>query len=741
MQKWFCYSILFFSWIVGNGQELSGIVRDAVDGAPLVGATVVLDDSVQFSVTDDAGHYLFEEVTPGRHQLKISSVGYKSGILSDVWMKNGKVTTENIDLNRDYTSLDEVVVTEPVRLSEIGKMTISEEQINRFAATYYDPARLVTISPDVAISNDQNNQISVRGISPNYNTWRLEGVEIVNPNHLSNAGTFSDQPTSTGGGVNILSAQMLDHSSFLYGGFSTEYGNSVGGIFDMGLRTGNQKERQYTAQASLIGLDFSAEGPFSKNSKASYIANYRYSFTGLLTSMGVDFGGESIGFQDLSFNVNLPMSEKASISVFGVGGLNFNNFDSKDFDESEVQKDRSDIYYSGKMGAMGVHLDYQLGNGTFNISAAYSTSDNERDQTTYDSDQNDIRQFNTALVNEILSINGKYNFELGKGDATLGVIGNNYHFSYYRYDIYYTPFQFNLSVPSIVNDKTDVTYYAPYVSFDYPISQLIRLSTGVTYNLNSGGDQRIDPRGTLTFFTGDRSEFYLSAGLYSQQLNPNNYYFVYPTNGGDYYAPGEDYNFIQSSRFLVGYNQQWTSWHFSSEAFYYLFPEIHVNANPNDDAKSYGISMMLDKSFTSDWYLNLGGSLFESTWGDNRNSRYNLKHNLNISGGKEWFFTRKGLKRALSVNAKIIHQGGLIDPIAEIPSLQVTTNNNDYFRVDLRVQWTKYREKMTTSIALDLQNATNQQNDAYQYYDSFTGQYEQATQLGMIPILTYRVEF
>ena len=727
--------------MAGNSQELNGVIKDAVDGEALVGATVVLDDSVQFTVSDDKGHFLFEDVSPGRHQLKISSVGYKSGVLSDVWVKNGKVTTENIDLNRDYTSLDEVVVTEPMRLSEIGKMTISEEQINRFAATYYDPARLVTISPDVAISNDQNNQISVRGISPDYNTWRLEGVEIVNPNHLSNAGTFSDQPTSTGGGVNILSAQMLDRSSFLYGGFSSEYGNSVGGIFDMGLRTGNQRERQYTAQASLIGLDFSAEGPFSKNSKASYIANYRYSFTGLLTSMGVDFGGESIGFQDLSFNANLPLSEKTNLSVFGVGGLNFNRFDAKTLDESEVQKDRSDIYYDGKMGAMGAHFDHQLGNGTLDISVAYSTSDNERDQTVYNSDQNDIREFNTALVNEILSVNSKYNFQVGRGDATLGIIGSSYHFSYYSYDIYYNPFQKNLSVPSIVDTKTNITYYAPYVQIDYPISQLIKLSTGVTYNLNRYGDKRVDPRGNLTFFTGDRSEVYLSAGLYSQQLNPNNYYFIYPTNGGDYYAPDGDYNFIQSSRFLIGYNQHWKSWHLSTEAFYYQFPEVHINDNPDEEAKSYGVSIMLDKSFTSDWYFNVGGSLFESLWGNDRDNRYNLKHNLNISGGKEWIFTKKQLKRSLSVNAKIIHQGGLIDPMTETPPLLVATNNNDYFRLDLRVQWTKYREKMTTSIALDLQNATNQQNDAYQYYDSFTGQYERATQLGLIPILTYRVEF
>ncbi|MBV6639785.1 MAG: carboxypeptidase-like regulatory domain-containing protein, partial [Cyclobacteriaceae bacterium] len=175
-----------------QAQKLTGTIKDAISGEPLAGANVILDDSVAFAVTNPSGEYFFETVAPGRHTLTVSFIGYKRGVIHDVWIRNGKTITEDIELAPDPTSLSEVLITEPRRLNEIGKMTISEEQINRFAATYYDPARLVTISPDVAVSNDQNNRISVRGISPNYNTWRLEDVEIVNPNHLSNAGTFSD---------------------------------------------------------------------------------------------------------------------------------------------------------------------------------------------------------------------------------------------------------------------------------------------------------------------------------------------------------------------------------------------------------------------------------------------------------------------------------------------------------------------------------------------------------------------
>ncbi|CAE7815563.1 metH, partial [Symbiodinium microadriaticum] len=92
--------------------------------------------------------------------------------------------------------------------------------------------------------------------------------------------------------------------------------------------------------------------PFAKDSRASFITNYRYSFTGLLTNMGVDFGGESIG-----------------VKIFGVGGSNFNNFDHLAYDESEREKDRKDIYYKGNVGLIG--LAYESGNFSTQLEAFY----------------------------------------------------------------------------------------------------------------------------------------------------------------------------------------------------------------------------------------------------------------------------------------------------------------------------------------------------------------------------------
>ncbi|MEM9261859.1 MAG: hypothetical protein AAGA62_19610, partial [Bacteroidota bacterium] len=174
------------------------------------------------------------------------------------------------------------------------------EEVYRLPGTFYDPARLVALLPGVVQTNDQANHLSVRGNTPNANLWRLNGLAIVNPNHTANAGTFYDFPTLSGGGVNAISAQMLDNSGFLAGGLPVEYGFATGGTFDLRLRPGSKAKPRHQAQAGFIGFDLSTEGPIGKGSKTSYLVNARYSFTGLLADMGVDFGGEEIRFADLN---------------------------------------------------------------------------------------------------------------------------------------------------------------------------------------------------------------------------------------------------------------------------------------------------------------------------------------------------------------------------------------------------------------------------------------------------------
>ena len=174
---------------------LSGKVLDQIDGLPIIGATVVLsagEDTHQLG-TDTSGGFFFDGLKAGRYGLKISSIGYQTKVLAEVEVTTGVPRYEVIGLHPSPVDVDQIVVKAESRsrantaLTSIHTLTI--EETFRFPGTFYDPARLATHFAGVVSMNDQANNIVIRGNSPNTMGWYLEGMEIVNPNHTSNAGT------------------------------------------------------------------------------------------------------------------------------------------------------------------------------------------------------------------------------------------------------------------------------------------------------------------------------------------------------------------------------------------------------------------------------------------------------------------------------------------------------------------------------------------------------------------------
>lgn len=722
-----------------SAQTLTGIVYDKLSNEPLEAATIKILGTVEGTTTNAEGQYILEDLDPGRTSITISFVGYKPVKITDIWIKSGIVTERDIYLIRRLNNKNEVVITAAKPVDGPGELSINEEQINRFAATYYDPARLITSSPDIAVTNDQNNQVSVRGLSPNYNIWRLEGAEIVNPNHLSNAGTFLDQPSATGGGVNMLSAQMLAESKFLYSTFDNQYGNSVGGVFDMSLKKGNKLNRTYTGQASLIGFDFATEGPFKEGGGATYAANYRYSFTGLLAQMGVDFSGESIGFQDLSISLNLPTAERASLKIFGVGGISNNDFSHNPLAESEILKDRKDIYYANKTGIIGAKYNQGFTNGNLTSTLVYSSTNNNRDQNNYALNQDSLLGNSQSTSNQsILSYSLNFKKVLGKNIISVGLMANRYQFDY-------SP-----------GDSDEMEYLKsnllrPYIQLHKQLlpSVLgqIGLATSITKNSTT-----FEPRLMLNWQLAAKHDLGLAIGRYAQLVNPLNYYFSNPFGGipDDFSILVEAEDFIRSDRVSLNHTYESEALSIKSEIFNYYFPKVNKLAVEQETVKAntYGISALLDKAFTSDYYARFGFSLFNSKIGGIDHSN-NFKFSINIAAGKEWDFSNPTKSRVLSLNFRGMYQGGnvLYRSSGTNPGEAFIYEERNYYvlkpflRFDVRLVWTSYKKNCTMSLSLDLQNVANIQNEAFQKYNPYTKAWEMQYQLGIIPILAYRVEW
>ncbi len=761
---------------------IRGSVVDHSTNQPLAGASISLLPlgSGLGASTDDEGKFEIKQVPVGRQSIQISFTGYETNVVRELLVVSGKEVVVELQLESAPYQLEEVEVSAEVpQIEEMDKVDINAEQFQRIAANYLDPARVVMSSPSVANTNDQNNAVSVRGNSPIANTWRLEGVEIVNPNHLANAGTISDRPTQNGGGVNVLSTQMLDKSSFLMGYMPAGYGNALGGIFDMNLRKGNNQQREYTAQASLIGLDFAAEGPFKKGGSASYLVNYRYSFTGVLALMGVDFGGETIKFQDLSFNVSLPKTPIGEVTLFGVNGWNSNVFkgpdDKNDWTED---KDLSDIDYASSIYAYGVTQEATIGSrSNWKNVVVYSSTTTERDQnsrslnspsftsTTQDNEQVSKLSFasivSTRLGNNITSKAGIRGTAYQWGnDRTESLFFNNNSAGAGAPD-------FNLAINGLL--------LQPFISGNFALGSRVDLDLGLNSSwFDYTNEFLLEPRANLELRLAPKTSLSFRSGIYSQVLSPYAYYTAnsFPASGqaiapSDRGNTGLQYTKSWSSEIAwtqkigtsstlgaTAFYQSLYDLPFAYNGFYDYFNYMNFDGTYPLEAlatggkgRVYGISLEHRQQIVNGFYIWSGGSLYRSEYedlfGQYRASSFDGRYSLNATLGKEWMKTKKnGIERLFGVNSRVLYQGGFLqqEP-GNVEGIFGANRLGDYFRLDLRVQWTRFKKGYTQMFAIDVQNLLNVENPAYYYFDTVQNKQVLKTQLGLIPVLVYRIDF
>ena len=759
-----CSSICFAQT---QTSTIRGTIKDADTDLPLVNASIQLSPSGDGVSSGEDGSFRFDGLPVGRYVLRVSFLGYETLLVPEILLESGRESVQHLKLNSTGKQLREatVVSSRPVAFNSVQTITI--EQTLRYAATYLDPARVATSFAGVAAAHDQANGLVIRGNSPNGMQWRLEGVEIVNPNHLSNAGTFSDRSTQTGGGVNILSTQLLGNSYFMSGAFPAQYGNALSGILDMNLRKGNDEKTEFVAQASLIGLDLAAEGPLSKKSKASYVANYRYSFTGLLGSMGVDFGGEINRFQDLSFNISLPTLKTGTFTVFGLGGISSNTFTAeRDSSLWELQKDGRDIIFKNKMGAIGATHMLPIGSRT---------------------------ALNTTIVASGLSLS-RESFDIGGkdySDRTLTELDEQsksrislssyitHRFSEkskLKAGLYLTKQSDALGTRDIANrgkNKISGTVIQPFINWTYHITSALSSEIGVHalhYSLSKSSS--VEPRIAFRLQVNATEQFNLSYGLHSQLQLPQVYlaskYTALEIPSNISVGPSKSHHFVVGyQKNLIGNSS------LKLEAYLQHLYRVPVGSQPSSfstinliesfvnqslvnkgTGRNYGVEATYQKLLTDQFYLLLSGSVYKATYvgsdGIRRDSRFDGGHTFSFTGGKE-FKTRR--QSTWGINVKVLVTGGFRDTPINLAESQranqtvyiqneaFTIKMKEYFRPDLRVYWKKSKTRYSRTLALDFQNVAGVKNDAYNYYDTFQKKIVLQHQLGMIPVLSYRWEF
>ncbi|MCF6353278.1 MAG: carboxypeptidase-like regulatory domain-containing protein, partial [Cyclobacteriaceae bacterium] len=362
-------------------QTIRGTVKDVDSQYPMIGVTVLVlgTNPLLGGVTDVNGLYEIKNVPVGRVNLKISFIGYKDAYLNQQLLEIGKELIINASLEEDVQAMDEIIITaqseriinNEAAVSSVRTFDVAETR--RYAGSRNDVARMASNFAGVSNADDSRNDIVVRGNSPVSLLWRLDGIDIPSPNHYNSFG-------STGGPVSILNNNNLSNSDFITSAYPAAYGNTVSGVFDLQMKKGNGFTREYTGQLGFNGFELGAEGPFSKDSRASYMVNYRYSTLGLFQAIGVDFGtGAAIPqYQDLTFALDFPTKKAGTFKLFGIGGLSRIHFEPIEEEDSDGNLfTTADLKNDAKIGVVGLKHTYYFNKKTYlktSIATSYRSS-------------------------------------------------------------------------------------------------------------------------------------------------------------------------------------------------------------------------------------------------------------------------------------------------------------------------------------------------------------------------------
>lgn len=330
-------------------QTIKGKIIDIITGEPLIGATVVINNSnpIIGTTTDIEGNYTLEDVEVGRHTLSVSYIGYKTIITEEILLTSSKPFLLDVELDEDFLGLDAVVITTKKRdlanrMAVVSSRSFTIEESSRLAGGLSDPSRVAYNFAGVTFSAPQDNGVVIRGNAPSSVLWRLNGMDV------SGAAHFGGGNLAGAGLISIYSANILKRSKFFTGAFPAEYAGGTSGVFDIEFRKGNKDEAKHLLQLGILGVDISSEGPLNKSNGSSYLINYRHGFIGYYGALA---GGTEPYYQDLSFNLNFPTKKYGEFSLWGIGGLSRNVVPvgeyKNEFDEDEGTYDIKYREYEG----------------------------------------------------------------------------------------------------------------------------------------------------------------------------------------------------------------------------------------------------------------------------------------------------------------------------------------------------------------------------------------------------------
>jgi hypothetical protein len=658
------------------GQTIRGQVCDVASGEPMIGVTITVENGTTLATVSDAdGNFVINNVPVGRHSVRATYIGYEPVLLKEQLVSSGKELVLTLRMRENISELGEVVVKPRVNkqlplneMAQVGARMFSVEEATRYAGGMADPARTASMFAGVA-TGGATNGISIHGNSPQMLQWRVEGVEVPNPNHFA-------EITEAGGGVfTSLNGTVLANSDFLTGAMPAEYGNALSGAFDMKMRVGNNTKYEHAVQVGTLGVDFASEGPLGKNTKASYLVNYRYSFLEIAKKLhAINMEKETLDYQDLSFKLNMPTQKAGTFAVWFTGLVDNYENEVPDVSEWETLWDMNDSWSRQRNCAVGLNHSYRfrLG-GSLHSSVAFTGSYRKLGVNDYDAEMNMMPEMagRNSQWNVIISTQHQHKFS-SRYTMQNGFEHQHLDFRTWMDYIHET----GGPLYRVYDSEGNTGLTRLYTNHKVALSRKLSAVTGVNvmwFNLNN--QWLVEPRVSMQYKTSASSTLSLAYAMNSRKETTDTYFVLM-----DGKNPNEDLGLTRSHHISASFAQRlgenamlkiepYWQWLFdvpveqgTSYSILNHRKFFQDRALVNEGAgRNYGIDLTLERYLKNGLYGMLTATLFKSEYRDAQgqwhHSRHDRRYITNILGGKEWM-VGKAKKNVFGINGRLTMMGG-----------------------------------------------------------------------------------
>lgn len=432
---------------------LSGYVRDAVTGEPVVGVSLV--DNTTRSYAQSDAHGFYKILLPvGKTVLDVS--GYSLEDTKVHLQVYGEGSLDVVVKEKVYALSGVVVSAEnanKVRTSHMGIEKVRMDRVKNVPMVFgeSDVVKIILTLPGVKSVGEASSGFNVRGGATDQNLVLFNGGTVYNPSHLF--GVFS------GFNPDIVSDIELYKSSI-----PVEYGGRISSVLDVNSREGNNKKLTGSLGVGLLTAKGHIEGPIGK--KTTFIAGARATYSDWLLSMlpeDSEYNDGSASFYDVTAGITHKFNEKNSIHINGYWSV----------DDFRFSADTS--------------YNYTNANGSLKWKSNFGEKTSMELTAGYDHyDYATIDKFNPLAAYEmsfkIEQMFGKLKFKSllsEKHTLTYGADAISYDLAPGSYLPYGGE---SLVVPDIIPNETGIEG-AAYLSDSWSISDRVSLDFGVRYSM------------------------------------------------------------------------------------------------------------------------------------------------------------------------------------------------------------------------------------------------------------------